>query len=424
MTDINRSIDAIWRIESPKIIGGLARLVRDVGLAEELAQDALVMALEQWPEAGVPDNPGAWLTLTARRRAIDRFRRDRMMREKNREIAREANAFEDVSIAMLEAHMDDEIGDERLALIFTACHPVLGREARAALTLRLLGGLTPPEIARAFLSSETAIQQRIVRAKKTLRAAGVRFEAPQGAARQERLASVLEVIYLIFNEGYAATAGDDLMRPQLCREAMRLGRVVAELAADEAEAHGLIALMELQASRFAARTDRAGNPVLLPDQDRRRWDRLLIRRGLAALDRAFALSGGPGGPYQIQAAIAACHARAGTPEATDWLKIAALYAALVQQTPSPVVELNRAVAVGMALGPQYGLQIADALEDEPALESYHLLPGVRGDLLEKLGRLEEAAAAFDRAADMAQNRRERELLRGRAAACRSGRPSG
>jgi RNA polymerase sigma factor (sigma-70 family) len=372
------------------------------------------MALEQWPQQGVPENPGAWLTLVAKRRALDRFRRDRMVREKNREVARELDAREDVSTAMIEAHMDDDIGDERLALIFTACHPTLGEDAQAALTLRLLGGLTPAEIARAFLTGETTIQQRIVRAKKTLRDSGVSFEVPHGAARRERLASVLEVIYLIFNEGYTATAGDDLLRPQLCHEAMRLGRILAELASDEAEAHGLIALMELQASRLGARTDTNGDPVLLDNQDRRRWDRLLIRRGLKALDRAFELSGGPGGPYQLQAAIAACHARAATPEGTDWLKIAALYAALVQVVPSPVIELNRAVAISRALGPEHGLKIVEGLENEPALKNYHLLPSVRGDLLEKLGRTGEAAASFTRAAEMANNLREKNLLLERA----------
>lgn len=412
------TIDAIWRIEAPKIIGALARLVRDVGLAEELAQDALVAALEQWPRDGVPEKPGAWLMLTARHHALDRFRRDRMIREKNREVARELEASEDVSVAMIEAHMDDDIGDERLALIFTACHPELRPDARAALTLRLLGGLTPAEIARAFLSTETTIQQRIVRAKATLRDAGVSFEVPHGPARRERLSSVLGVIYLIFNEGYTVTAGDDLLRPQLCHEALRLGRILAGLMPEEAEVLGLVALMELQASRFATRTDAEGNPVLLFDQDRRRWDRLLIRRGMAALDRAANLSGGPGGPYQIQAAIAACHASAATPEQTDWLKVAALYAALMMQTPSPVIELNRAVAIGMALGPEHGLVITDELLDEPSLNDYHLLPSVRGDFLEKLGRHEEAAAEFERAAKMTGNAREKQWLENRASACR------
>lgn len=416
---INATIDALWRMESPKIIGALARLVRDVGLAEELAQDALVAALQQWPDEGIPVKPAAWLMMTAKRRAIDRFRRDRMVREKNREVARELDAREDVSTAMIEAHMDDDIGDERLALIFAACHPELGREARAALTLRLLGGLTPPEIARAFLSTEPTIQQRIVRAKKTLREADVQFEVPHGKARNERLKAVLEVIYLIFNEGYAATSGGDWMRPQLCAEAQRLGRILAELMPEEAEVLGLLSLMELQASRLGARVDAQGNPILLADQNRARWDRLLIRRGLAALDRASAISKGPGGPYQVQAAIAACHAQAAMAEETDWLKIAALYAALMQQTPSPVIELNRAVAISMALGPAHGLAIVDDLLGEPALKSYHLLPAVRGDLLEKLGRMSEAAEQFERAAALAANEREQQLLLDRARMARA-----
>lgn len=415
----NATIDALWRMESPKIIGALARLVRDVGLAEELAQDALIAALEQWPRDGVPEKPAAWLMKAAKFRAIDKFRRNRMMREKNREISRELDAREEVSTAMIEAHLDDDIGDERLALIFTACHPVLGPEARAALTLRLLGGLTPAEIARAFLSTETTIQQRIVRAKKTLRDADAAFEVPHGTSRNQRLNAVLEVIYLIFNEGYSATSGADWMRPQLCHEALRLGRILAELMAQDSEALGLVALMEMQASRLAARADVNGNPVLLPDQDRARWDRLLIRRGLAALDRANTLSNGAGGPYQIQAAIAACHARAAQADQTDWLKIAALYAALMQKTPSPVIELNRAVAISMALGPQQGLEIVDELGREPAMKNYHLLPAVRGDLLEKLGRQGEAVSEFERAAELTANEREKKLLTGRAATCRA-----
>jgi len=418
VTDTNRSIDAIWRIEAPKIIGGLAKLVRDVGLAEELAQDALVEALEKWPETGIPDNPGAWLTLVAKRRAIDRFRRDRMMRDKNQEVARELDAREDVSIAMIEAHMDDDIGDERLALIFTACHPVLSEEARTALTLRLLGGLTPVEIARAFLSTETTIQQRIVRAKKTLKEADVVFDVPRGKDREERLASVLSVIYLIFNEGYAATAGDDWMRPQLCHEALRLGRILVELMPDESEVLGLNALMEFSASRFGARTAPDGSPVLLLDQDRMRWDRLLIRRGVTALERAGQLDQSRG-PYRLQAEIAACHATAPTAADTDWVRIAALYETLGLVTPSPIIELNRAVALSMAFGPEVAIDLVDALADDPRLTNYHLLPSVRGDLLEKLERFEEAADEFDRAAAMATNTREKSLLEARAAICRA-----
>lgn len=414
----NATIDALWRMESPKIIGALARLVRDVGLAEELAQDALVAALQQWPEEGIPPKPAAWLMMTAKRRAIDRFRRDRMTREKNREVARDLDAREDVSTAMIEAHLDDDIGDERLALIFTACHPDLKPDARAALTLRLLGGLTPAEIGRAFLTAETTIQQRIVRAKKALRDAEATFEVPHGKARHKRLAAVLEVIYLIFNEGYSATSGPDWMRPQMCHEALRLGRILAGLMPEEAEALGLVALMELQASRLGARADKNGDPILLPDQNRQRWDQLLIRRGLAALDCAGAIAKGPGGPYQIQAAIAACHARASVPDDTDWLKIAALYAALMVQTPSPVIELNRAVAISMALGPENGLEIVDELMSEPSLKSYHLLPAVRSDLLAKLGRDAEASAEFERAAELAGNEREKFLLLGRAKASR------
>lgn len=418
MTDINRSIDAIWRIEAPKIIGGLARLVRDVGLAEELAQDALVEALEKWPETGIPQNPGAWLTLVAKRRAIDRFRRDRMVRDKNREVARELDAREDVSIAMIETHMDDDIGDERLALIFTACHPVLSEEARAALTLRMLGGLTPVEIARAYLSTETTIQQRIVRAKKTLRDADVAFDIPRGRELKARLASVLSVIYLIFNEGYAATAGDDWIRPQLCEEALRLGRILCELMPDDAEIFGLVALMEYSASRFGARIARDGTPILLLDQDRARWDHLLIRRGTEALKRAEKL-GQPRGPYRLQAEIAGCHATAPKADDTDWQKIAALYEELGRVAPSPIVELNRAVALSMAFGPEAAIGIVDGLRDDPTLKAYHLLPSVRGDLLEKLGRYREATAEFERAATLATNDRERLFLERRAFSCRA-----
>ena len=363
MTDVDRKIDAIWRIEASRIIGGLTRLVRDVGLAEELAQDALVEALEKWPDAGIPENPGAWLTLVAKRRAIDRFRRDRMVRDKNREIVRELDAREDVSIAMIEARMDDDIGDERLALMFTACHPVLSEEARTALTLRLLGGLTPAEIARAFLTSEAAIQQRIVRAKKTLKDAGVAFDVPRGRDRKERLASVLSVIYLVFNEGYAATAGEDWIRPQLCHEALRLGRILAGLMPVESEIFGLVALMEFSASRLGARTAVDGSPILLLDQDRMRWDRLLIRRGIGALEQADRLSQ-PKGPYRLQAEIAACHATALTAEDTNWVKIAALYEALGILTPSPLIELNRAVAVSMAFGPELAIGLVNKLVDD------------------------------------------------------------
>lgn len=418
MTDTRGTIDTIWRIEAPKIIGGLARLVRDVGLAEELAQDALVEALEKWPETGIPQNPAAWLTLVARRRAIDRFRRDRMVRDKNREVARELDAREDVSIALIEAHMDDDIGDERLALIFTACHPVLSEEARAALTLRLLGGLTPVEIARAFVSTEATIQQRIVRAKKTLKEADVIFEVPRGTERLERLASVLSVIYLIFNEGYAATVGEDWMRVQLCREAQRLGRILAELMPEDSEVLGLLALMEFSASRFGARTARDGSPILLLDQDRLRWDRLLIHRGVAALERAEKL-GQPKGPYRLQAEIAGCHATAPAAGDTNWIRIAALYEALGTVAPSPIVELNRAVALSMAFGPAVAITVVDKLCDEPKLQNYHLLPSVRGDLLEKLERFREAAGEFERAAALATNAREKALLEKRASACRA-----
>lgn len=418
MTNTNRSIDAIWRIEAPKIIGGLARLVRDVGLAEELAQDALVEALEKWPQQGIPENPGAWLALVAKRRAIDRFRRDRMVRDKNREVARELDAREDVSVAMIEAHMDDDIGDERLALIFTACHPVLSAEARITLTLRLLGGLTPAEIGRAFLSTETTIQQRIVRAKKSLGDAGVAFEVPRGRARGERLSSVLSVIYLIFNEGYAATAGEDWLRPQLCHEALRLGRILSDLMPDESEVLGLVALMEFSASRFGARIAEDGTPILLLDQDRMRWDRLLIRRGNSALENAEKLDQ-PKGPYRLQAEIAACHATALEPDATDWIRIAALYEALATLAPSPIVELNRAVALSRAFGPAVALELVDTLLGEPKMKGYHLLPSVRGDLLDRLDRHREAAEEFERAAALATNAREKQLLETRAKSCRA-----
>lgn len=415
---IHRTIDAVWRMESAKVIAGVARMVRDVGLAEELAQDALVAALEQWPKSGVPDRPGAWLMASARNRAIDRLRRAKVIERKHEEIGRDLE-IEEARVPDIEAALDDDIGDDLLSLIFTACHPVLSTEARVALTLRMVGGLTTDEIARAFLASEPTIAQRIVRAKRTLAEAEVPFEVPRGDDRGERLASVLEVIYLIFNEGYSATAGDDWMRPQLSEEALRLGRILAGLAPDEPEVHGLVALMEIQASRFAARTGPSGEPILLLDQDRARWDRLLIRRGLAALDRAAAL-GKPLGPYVVQAAIAACHARALTADATDWTAIVRLYEALAKLVPSPVVELNRAVAVSMASGPAAGLALVDELTEEPSLKTYHLLPSVRGDLLAKLGRLEEARAEFERAASRTRNARERDLLVERAAACARG----
>jgi len=417
MTDINATISALWRMESAKIIGGLTRIVRDIGLAEELAQDALVAALEQWPHEGIPANPGAWLMTTAKRRAIDRFRRNRMMRDKNAELAQELDAREDVSVQLLEATLDDDIGDERLALIFAACHPDLAAEARAALTLRLLGGLSIAEIARAFLSSEAAIAQRITRAKRTLKEGSYSFEVPHGAARDARLQTVLQVIYLIFNEGYAASSGEDFLRTRLCEEAMRLNRILAELAPGEPEVLGLMGLMEIQASRFGARRDPNGQPVLLLEQDRQLWDRLLIRRGLSALTRAEKLTQHPG-PYQLQAAIAACHARARTAEETDWKQIAALYAALLGVMPSPVVALNQAVAIGMAFGPELGLQHADALLAVPELQAYHLLPAVRADLLHKLGRLPEAAGEYERAAGLATNPVDQKALRDRAASCR------
>jgi RNA polymerase sigma factor (sigma-70 family) len=414
--DAHRAIDAVWRIESPRLIAGLARIVRDVGLAEDLAHDALVIALERWPEAGVPDNPGAWLMATAKHRAIDRLRRSKLVERKHEQLGRELEAEREEAAAEIEAALDDDIGDDLLRLVFTSCHPVLSTEARVALTLRLLGGLTTEEIARAFLVPEPTVAQRIVRGKRALADARVPFEVPRGAELAARLSSVLEVIYLVFNEGYSATAGDDWMRPALCEDALRLGRVVAELMPREPEVHGLVALMEIQASRLGARTGPSGEPILLLDQDRARWDHLLIRRGLAALERAEAL-GGALGPYALQAAIAACHARARTPGETDWARIAALYDALAQLAPSPVVELNRAVAVAMAFGPAAGLELVDALTSEPALKDYHLLPSVRGDFLAKLGRFGEARAEFERAASLARNGRERTLLLERAAAC-------
>ncbi len=413
-SDPRAAIEAVWRIESARLIAGLGRMVRDVGLAEDLAQDALVAALEQWPASGVPDNPGAWLMTTAKRRAIDRLRRDRMLDRKHEELAFEVRALEE-AVPDLEAAMDDDIGDDLLRLIFTACHPVLATEARVALTLRLLGGLTTEEIARAFLVPAPTIQQRIVRAKRTLREARVPFEVPRAGDRGERLASVLEVVYLIFNEGYTATSGDDWVRPALCEDALRLGRILAELAPGEPEVHGLVALMEIQASRLKARIGPSGEPVLLLDQDRSRWDWVLVRRGLAALERAEAL-GRPLGPYALQGAIAACHARARAAEETDWTRITALYDALAQVAPSPIVELNRGVAYGMAFGPAAGLEIVDPLQSEPALGSYHLLPAVRGDFLFKLGRREEARAEFERAASLTRNARERTLLLDRASA--------
>jgi RNA polymerase sigma factor (sigma-70 family) len=416
--DARRAIDAVWRIESARLIAGLTRMVRDVGLAEDLAQDALVAALEQWPESGVPDNPGAWLMTTAKRRAIDRSRHGRMVERKHEEIAHDLVAREADPSRDWDAALDDPVGDDLLRLMFTCCHPVLSTEARVALTLRLLGGLSTPEIARAFLVPEPTIAQRIVRAKRTLAAARVPFAAPRGAELAARVASVLEVIYLVFNEGYSATAGDDWVRPALCEDALRLGRMLAELAPEEPEAHGLVALMEIQASRLKARVGPRGEPILLLEQDRGRWDHLLIQRGLTALERAERL-GGSLGPFSLQAAIAACHARARTAEETDWTRITALYDALAQLTPSPIVELNRAVAFGMAFGPRAGLEIVDRLISEPALKAYHLLPSVRGDLLRKLGRTDEARAEFERAAALTDNTRERALLLARAAECAS-----
>jgi len=417
--DAHRAIDAVFRIESPRLIAGLARIVHDVGLAEDLAQEALVAALERWPGSGVPDNPGAWLMATAKNRAIDHLRRDKLLERKHEELGREIEARQEMAVADLDAAIDDDVGDELLGLMFTACHPVLSPEARVALTLRLLGGLTTGEIARAFLIPESTVAQRIVRAKRTLAEARVPFEVPRGVELAARLSSVLEVLYLVFNEGYSATAGDDWMRPALCEDALRLGRILAELVPKEPEVHGLVALMEIQASRSGARIGPSGQPILLLDQDRARWDQLLIRRGLAALDRAEEL-GGALGPYALQAAIAACHARARTAAETDWARIAALYGALAQLAPSPVVELNRAVAVAMAFGPAAGLELVDALTSEPSLEAYHLLPSVRGDLLAKLGRFDEARAELERAASLTRNARERTLLLERAAACARG----
>ncbi len=415
--DLHRTVEAVWRIESARIIGAVARMVRDVGLAEELAQDALVAALEHWPADGLPDNPGAWLMATARNRALDRLRQQALHLRKQQELGADADARGDHVVPDFSDSLDeaDDIGDDLLRLVFTACHPVLSKEAQVALTLRLLGGLTTTEIARAFLVAEPTIAQRIVRAKRSLTAARVRFEVPRGDALAARLASVLEVTSVIFNEGYSATAGDDLMRPALCDEALRLGRVLAQLASRQAEAHGLVALMEIQASRTRARVDAAGRPILLLEQDRSRWDHLLIGRGLAALDRASEL-GGERGPYELQAAIAACHARARTAAQTDWVQIVALYDALVQRQPSPVVELNRAVAVGMAFGPAAALPLVDALAADKVLARYHLLGAVRGDLLVKLGRLTEARPEFERSAALTNNERERELLLGRARA--------
>jgi RNA polymerase sigma factor (sigma-70 family) len=412
-SDVHRAIDAVWRIESARVIAAVARIVRDVGLAEDLAQEALVAALEQWPESGVPDNPGAWLTGTAKHRAIDLLRRRATLERKREEIGRALEREQELE-PDLDAAIDDEIGDDLLRLVFVACHPVLSTESRVALTLRLLGALTTDEIARAFLVKESTVAQRIVRAKRTLAEAEVPFEVPPKNELAERLASVLEVIYLVFNEGYAATAGDDWMRPGLCEDALRLGRILAGLLPEEPEVHGLVALMEIQASRTRARTGPGGEPVLLLDQDRARWDHLLIRRGLAALERAERL-GGALGPYALQGAIAACHARARKPEDTDWVRIAELYAALAQIVPSPVVELNRAVALGMAFGPEAGLELVDSLASEPSLAGYHLLPSVRGDLLAKLGRSDEARAEFERAAELTRNERERGLLLERAA---------
>ena len=418
-TATQRTVEAIWRIESAKIIAAVARLMRDVGVAEELAQDALVAALEQWPERGIPDNPAAWLMTTARRRAIDLIRHRALHERKLDELTYEIESQLQDAVPDIDAALDDDIGDDLLRLVFVACHPVLPAEGRVALTLRLLGGLTTDEIARAFLVSEPTIAQRIVRAKRSLAAARVPFEVPRAEQLAARLSSVLEVVYLVFNEGYAATAGGDWMRPALCEEALRLGRMLAELVPQQPEVHGLVALMEIQSSRARARTGPAGEPVLLMEQDRGRWDRLLIGRGLTALGRAEALDGALG-PYALQAAIAACHARAPTPQATDWPRIAALYDALAQLAPSPVVELNRAVAVAMAFGPAAGLDIADALRAEPRLAGYHLLPSVRGDLLARLGRPAEARAEFERAAALTRNARERELLLERAAACARG----
>ena len=418
-TDTHRAIDAVWRIESARIIAGLTRIVRDVGLAEELAQDALVAALQQWPESGIPDNPGAWLMAAAKHRAIDIFRRNARLERKHKELGRELQAQQEMAMPDFDAALDDDIGDDLLRLVFISCHPVLSSEARVALTLRLLGGLTTEEIARAFLVPEPTVAQRIVRAKRTLSEAHVPFEVPRGSDLAVRLSSVLEVIYLIFNEGYSATAGEDWMRPALCEDALRLGRILAELVPNEPEVHGLVALMEIQASRSGARIGPSGEPILLLDQNRARWDQLLIRRGLAALQHAEEL-GGTLGAYALQAAIAACHARARTAAETDWQRIAALYEALAQLMPSPIVELNRGVALAMAFGPAKGLELIDTLASEPSLKAYHLLPSVRGDFLFKLRRFGEARAEFERAASLTRNAREREFLLDRARACTGG----
>ena len=419
-TDPHRAIDAVWRIESARLIAGLARMVRDVGLAEELAQEALVAALERWPESGVPENPGAWLMTAAKNRAIDLLRRRKLLERKQEEVGREVEG--EVETPDLDAAIDDGVGDDLLGLVFIACHPILSPEARVALTLRLLGGLTTEEISRAFLVPETTVAQRIVRAKRTLAEARVPFEVPRGADLAARLSSVLEVIYLVFNEGYSATAGDDWTRPELCQDALRLGRILAELVPQEPEVHGLVALMEIQASRAMARVGPSGEPILLLEQNRALWDQLLIQRGLTALDRAEKL-GGARGPYALQAAVAACHARARTAAETDWSRIASLYEALLQVTPSPIIELNRAVAVSMASGPAAGLELVDELLSERSLQGYHLLPSVRGDLLAKLGRLEEARTEFERAASLTKNARERALLLERAAKCATDSPA-
>jgi len=417
-----RTIDAVWRMESARLIAGLTRIVRDVGLAEDMAQDALLAALKRWPESGVPDNPGAWLMATAKHRAFDQLRRGKMLERKHAEVGHELGAQQEMAAPDLDAAIDDQVGDDLLRLIFISCHPVLSREARVALTLRLVGGLTTEEIARAFLVPEPTVAQRIVRAKRTLAEAGVPFVVPRGEELAARLSSVLEVLYLVFNEGYSATSGDDLMRPQLCEEALRLGRILAGLAPGEPEVHGLIGLMEIHASRARARVGATGEPILLLDQDRGRWDQLLIRRGLQALERAEKL-GDALGPYALQAAIAACHARARTAAETDWSRIVALYDALLELVPSPVVQLNRAVAVGMASGPAAGLQLVDALTNEPALKTYHLLPSVRGDLLTRLSRFNEASREFERAASLTRNARERELLLGRARSSAGSQPT-
>ncbi|MDO9383523.1 MAG: RNA polymerase sigma factor [Hyphomicrobiaceae bacterium] len=415
-TDIHRTIDTVWRMEQPKLIASVTRIVRDVGLAEELAQDALVTALQQWPKSGVPDKPAAWLMTTAKNRAIDHIRRNKLLQRKHEEIGRDLEIDQKLNVPDLDEALDDDVGDDLLRLVFTSCHPVLSMEARVAMTLRMLGGLTTEEIARAFLVTEPTVAQRIVRAKRTLADAKVPFEVPRGAEREARVSSVLQVVYLIFNEGYSATAGEDWIRPQLCQDAIRLGRVLAGLAPDEAEVHGLVALMEIQASRFGARTDAKGEPVLLMDQNRARWDQLLIRRGLAALEKAESLAA-PRGSYTMQAAIAACHARARTAAQTDWVAIAALYQELAERAPSPIVDLNRAVALSMAYGPAEGLALADTLVGEPSMKAYHLLPSVRADFLQKLGRLDEAHAEYERAASLTKNARERDLLLARAAAC-------